>query len=155
MFLVTGCADLLSHIALMLCTEVTREIATYNCPCVNTAFLRSNPTWSTDCPCDLLMVIAKQTLTGNCRRQNSKGTWVFDGVKPRRGMNVVVPACSPVNSLTSKTRLLSRVTTARVPLQTPSPGFKFLNTITGHPTFNFNFESGNPEQLIELRYSTG
>src|SRR5271163_3718242 len=48
-----------------------------------------------------------------------------------------------------------RVTTAHVPLQTPSPGFRFLNTIIGHPTFSFNFESGNPEQLIELRYSTG
>src|SRR5271156_358810 len=105
--------------------------------------------------CDLLIDIAKQTLTGNCRRQNSKGTCVSDGVKLSRGMNVVDPACSPVNSRTSKTRSLIRVTTARVPLQTPSPGFKFLNTIIGHPTLSFNFESGNPEQVIELRYSTG
>ena len=43
-FSVTGLSILLSHIALILCTEVTQETATYNCPCVNTAFLRSNPT---------------------------------------------------------------------------------------------------------------
>ena len=47
MFLVTGESNLLSQIALILCTDVTPEIATYNCLCVNTAFLRSNLTQST------------------------------------------------------------------------------------------------------------
>ena len=74
MFLVTGLSTLLSHIALILCTEVTQETATYNCLCVNTAFLASNPTWFTDCPCDLLIDISKHTFTGNCLLQNSDGT---------------------------------------------------------------------------------
>ena len=43
-YIFTGLSILLSHIALILCTEVNQETATYNCPCVNTAFLRSNPT---------------------------------------------------------------------------------------------------------------
>jgi hypothetical protein len=47
------------------------------------------------------------------------------------GINVVVPACDPVNSLTSKTLLLILVTIPRNPLQTPSPGFRFLKIITG------------------------
>ena len=71
------------------------------------------------------------------------------------GIKVVVPACDPVNSLTSKTLLLILVTIPLDLLQTPSPGFRFLKIITGHPTFNFNFASGNPEQLIEFKYSTG
>ena len=46
----------------MLCTDVTFDTATYNCPCVNTAFLRSNPIGFTDCSYHLLMVIAKANL---------------------------------------------------------------------------------------------
>ena len=71
------------------------------------------------------------------------------------GINIVVPACDPVNNLTSKTLLLILVTIPLDPLQTPSPRFRFLKMITGDPTFNFNFASGNPEQLIEFKYSTG
>ena len=107
------------------------------------------------CPWDLLIDIAKQTLTGNCLLQNSNGTWVLEGEMLSLGMQVVLPACDPVNNLTSKTLLLILVTIPLDPLQTPSPGFRFLKIITGHPTFSFNFASGNPEQLIEFEYSTG
>ena len=71
------------------------------------------------------------------------------------GINVVAPACDPVNNLTSRTLFLILVTIPLDPLQTPSPGFRFLRIITGHPTSNFNFASGNQEQLVEFRYSTG
>jgi hypothetical protein len=80
MFLVMGASNLSSQIALIFQTDVTRETATYSCPWVKTALLRSNPTCFTDCPWDLLIDIAKETLTGNCRLQNSKGTWVEDGI---------------------------------------------------------------------------
>src|ERR1700734_297521 len=70
------------------------------------------------------------------------------------GINTVFPACCPVNSLTSRTLLLILVTTPLEPLQTPSDGSKLRKIITGHPIFNFNFASGNPEQLMLLRYST-
>ena len=50
MFLVTGPSKLLSQIALIFQIDVTREIATYSCPCVKTAFLRFNPTFFTVCP---------------------------------------------------------------------------------------------------------
>jgi hypothetical protein len=72
----------------------------------------------------------------------------------KRGINVVFPACSPVNSCTSSTRLFVLVTTPQEPLQTPSSGLRFLKITTGHPIFNFNLCRGIPEQLIEFRYST-
>ena len=46
--------------------EVTLERATYSCPCINDGCLRSTPTYINDSPCDLLMVIVKHSLTGNC-----------------------------------------------------------------------------------------
>ena len=56
MFLVTGQANLLSHIALISYTDVTWDTPTYNCPCVKTGFLGSNPAYLTDCPCDVFIV---------------------------------------------------------------------------------------------------
>ena len=138
MFLVTGFSILLSHITLMLCTEVTHDIPTYNCPCVNTAFRTSNPTYVTDWPWDLLIDIAKHTFTGNCCQENSNGTWVSHGVIFSLGMNVILPACSPVSSHTSSTWLLILVTIILVPLQTPSPGLEFLRIITGLTTHTHN-----------------
>ena len=46
--------------------EVTLDRATYSCPCINGGCLRSTPTCFNDCPCDLLIVIAKHYITGNC-----------------------------------------------------------------------------------------
>jgi hypothetical protein len=71
------------------------------------------------------------------------------------GIKVVFPACELVNNLTSRTLLLILVTIPLDPLQTLFPGLRFLKIITGHPTFNSNFASGIPEQLIEFKYSTG
>ena len=52
---------------------LTLEQATYNCPCPNTWPLSHTPTFFIDCPCDLLMVVANATLTGNCLLCQSKG----------------------------------------------------------------------------------
>ena len=50
----------------MQLANVQRESATYNCPCENTDVHRSRPTFLTDWPCDLFMVIANASWTGNC-----------------------------------------------------------------------------------------
>lgn len=44
---------------------LAREKATYSCPWLNTATLRTNPTFSNVSPCALLMVMAKEICTGN------------------------------------------------------------------------------------------
>ena len=84
------------------------------------------------CTWDLLMDIAKHTFTGNCCQENSNGTWVSDGVIFSLGINVVLPACSPVSSCTFSTRLPILVKIALVPLQTPSLGLRFLRIITSN-----------------------
>ena len=45
----------------------TLENATYSCPCVKTGSGRYIPTLSKVWPCDLLIVMAKARLRGNCR----------------------------------------------------------------------------------------
>jgi len=48
-----------------------------------------------DCPCDLLVVIAKETRRGNCRRLNSKCTSV--GMSGIRGMNTMSLRAVPLH----------------------------------------------------------
>jgi hypothetical protein len=43
-----------------------REQVTYSCPCEKHGFSKFSPHTCTDCPCALLMVIAKASRTGNC-----------------------------------------------------------------------------------------
>ena len=50
--------------------ELTREQATYNWPWEKQSFLKSTPATFKDCPCALLIVMAKHTFTGNCSRLN-------------------------------------------------------------------------------------
>ena len=49
------------------------EQSTYSCPCEKHGFSQLSPHTCSDCPCALLMVIAKASLTGNCRCLNSNG----------------------------------------------------------------------------------
>jgi len=76
---------------------------------MNTADLASIPTWLTDWPCNLLIVIAKQNRTGNCTRRSLNGTWASLGMIPMWGMKISFVACSPVRSWTSRTRGVARV----------------------------------------------
>jgi hypothetical protein len=42
-----------------------------------------------------------------------------------------------------------------LPLQTPSPGFRFRIIVTVYPIFSFNFDNGNSDAVKEFRYSIG
>ena len=55
----------------------THEHATYSCPWAKHGFSKFSPHTRSDCPCALLMVIAKASCTGNCRRLNSNGISVI------------------------------------------------------------------------------
>jgi hypothetical protein len=59
-----------------------REQATYSCPCEKHGFSKFSPHTCSDFPCALLMVIAKASRTGNCKRLNWKGISVgFIGMR--------------------------------------------------------------------------
>jgi len=112
-------------------------------------------TYLTDWPCDLLMVIAKQILSGNCFLSKLNEIWDGEGVRVILGMKTFFPlSSSDINSI-----LITRVDIFEmiplVPLQTLSAGKRFLRTITGQPILSFNFAKGRPEQLMLLRYSAG
>ena len=154
MFLLVATANLLSQMTFNLWTEVTREIATLNCPWEKIGFRRSNPTWATDWPWDLLIVIAKQSRMGNCQRQNSNGTCVSAGIIPIHGINTVSPACWSVINWISKTLFQKCVRIPWEPLQTPLSGI-FLRSRTGHPFLSSSLWRERPKRLIAFKYSTG
>src|ERR1700755_3294998 len=101
------------------------------------------------------MVMAKQSLTGNCFLVNLKEFSSSEGWLGTLGIKTVSPACCPVISLTSKTLLLYLVKIPLLPLQTPCDWCKFFRIITGHPAFSSSFASGRVEELISFRCSTG
>jgi hypothetical protein len=76
-----------------LCESVQRERATYSCPCAKTGLGRWRPTVVSDCPCDLLIVIANVLRKGNCRRCRVNGSPEEAGESNDiRGMKARFPA---------------------------------------------------------------
>ena len=72
-------------------SEVQQERATYNCPWEKTGVCKSNPTFATDCPWDLLMVIAKASWTGNWWHLNFTGISSAEGSNDILGIKTVFP----------------------------------------------------------------
>jgi hypothetical protein len=68
----------------MLCGVVACDNATYSCPWVKIGRHRSIPTCVTDCPCDLLIVIANANFTGNWQRLKINGNYVEDEDRIRK-----------------------------------------------------------------------
>ena len=130
-------------------SEVHLENATYSCPCENTDVLRLIPTCSTDCPWDLLMVMAKASLTGNWSLLSGTGSVSALGDSLILGINTTFPAnlLSLLIILHWSTFFLTFNTTILVPLQSPSPGSKFLSRITGQPTLRQSKAEGNSPVL--------
>ena len=90
---------------------------------------------------------------GNCRHLSLNGTWVSLGMIPVGGMKINSPACSPLRSWTSNS--CHTCQNATWSIANSISGFMFCSTMTGHPSFRESLASGNPEQLILLRYSNG
>ena len=137
--------------------DVHRESATYSWPCEKTEDWRSKPTFLTDWPCDLFMVIANARRTGNCLRRSGIGRVSLEGVKEIRGIRTLFPEnlWSPEITVQSNTRGLIWFKIIRVPLQRPLEGSKFRRSIIGHPGFKVSFARGNPLAVSEFRYSAG
>ena len=106
------------------------------CPWENTDVCKLIPTCSTDYPWDLLIVIANASLTGNWSLLSGTGNVSALGDNLILGINTTLPLnlLSLLIILYWSIFLLTFNTTILVPLQSPSPGSKFLNKITGEPT---------------------
>ena len=98
------------------------------------------------------MVIAKDSLTGNCRR--IKETVEPEGISGMRGTKTLSPAYRQVHKVASMTLGQSRVMVNFVPLQ--SLGASMLRrSIMGAPTLSRNVCDSRPGGLSELRTSVG
>ena len=75
---------------------VTRNRATYNCPCVKQGVGKYTPTWRIVWPWDLLMVIVKAGRIGNCLRFIVKGRSRLDGDRVMRGIKTRIPTKVPI-----------------------------------------------------------
>ena len=62
---------------------------TYSCPCEYINVHRSRPTFLTDWPCDLFMVIANASRTGNCLLQSGIGRVLLEGVNVIWGISTL------------------------------------------------------------------
>ena len=77
--------------------DLTRDIATYSCPWLNTGESKYNPNVPRVCPCALLIVIPNASFRGNCLRLISKGSPNELGeIKSILGMSTLSPAFLPV-----------------------------------------------------------
>lgn len=70
------------------------ERPTYNCPCEKQLERKSIPTDLNVCPCDLLFIIALESLTGNCVRLYRNGKSV--GIIQIRGTRAIFSIAGPV-----------------------------------------------------------
>ena len=69
--------------------DVQWESATYSWPCEKTAVCRSKPTCLIDWPCDLFIVIANASWTGNCLQRSGIGRVSLEGVNVIQGMSTL------------------------------------------------------------------
>ena len=155
MFVVTGVCASLGNRIFTFEAEVHLDIATYNWPWVKTGVLRSTPTYLTDCPWDLLIVIAKANLTGNCLRWKWNPIASSGGLREILGMNAHSPSWSPPSILTSSTLFVHCSKTQRVPLHNPLEGSMFRRIIRGQPILSCSLDSHQENSLsYSALYST-
>lgn len=105
--------------------------------------------WS-DCPWDLLMVIAKASLIGNCNLLNS--TAISVGIIGIRGIRTSSPLYLPVIIVASTKLVLNFFTTNRVPLHNRG-GLMFRSKEIATPTFNRKRCAGMPGMSREFKNS--
>ena len=105
-------------------------------------------------PCDLFMVKAKLSLTGNCFLLSTKGShelaFLFNLVL---GKNAPFPPLLPVRICTSNTFLNKPRHNNRVPLHKSYLGSMFRNNIKGTPFFTFKICGGILPWAVEFRHS--
>jgi len=112
------------------------------------------PTYLTDSPWDLLIVIEKAKRMKNCLVKIN-GSSPVDGPRETRGMKANYPEWSTVSIRASIIRSEKRTTRRRDPLQRPSRGAKLRNNIIGHPGLSSNLCGGRSDGFREFKNSVG
>ena len=125
---------------------LTLDNATYNWPCVKTGSLKNNPTFESDWPWLLFMVIAKHTASGNCRRWKVKGILLSEGVNDILGINVRVPILLPdmISALQHDSPMLKPITL-----------FHYINQLFGLYSLVIWREHQLLIPIYEVAYRTG
>mmetsp|Transcript_21517 Transcript_21517/g.69470 ORF Transcript_21517/g.69470 Transcript_21517/m.69470 type:complete len:229 (+) Transcript_21517:423-1109(+) len=117
------------------------------------------PTRSSVWPCALFTVIANAARTGNCRRHHSNGKRPFSGYMSMRGSSTMRPRCSsaPLMICASSSLLFacSFRAMSRVPLQSPSRGFRFRRSMSGMFGLMSSSCAARPLVRCAFRYSVG
>lgn len=131
----------------------TRDIATYSWPCVKTGCGRYNPTWSKLWPWLLLMVIAKDRITGNCLLHRVKGKEESEGVMLRRGIKTCILIWVPVMISAPMTCFSKRVIMSLVPLHSQMDLSMLRMSITGTPTLSLMMWLGSPDIVFVFKNS--
>jgi hypothetical protein len=130
---------------LILVLDVALNIATYNWPWKNTGAGRYTTTFGIIWPYDLLTVMAKLSLIGNCFLLNwNENISSLDGHNSIRGRNTHFPTCCPSTISASIVFLQNSRTTSLVPLHSSLAGSIFLSNMTGHPSLSFKTCGGSP-----------
>jgi len=134
----------------LLCTH---ESATYSWPWQNTGFGKYNPTCAKDCPRDLFMAIANETMNENCLLISLNGHGESKGDIFILDMYVVWPILGSVIISASTTLVPSLVTISRVPLHKPFAWSKLRSSMMGVPTLILSLWLGIPDVFKEFRNS--
>ena len=132
----------------------TREVATYNCPWTKTSSCRYIPARLRVWPCDLFIVIANATWTGNWRLRNGISEGSPPGIKVTRGSKTILPTCVPV-SISQRNALPACSKRSLVPFSSPRRMLMFRKSNRGHPVFSRNWCTGKPLGVIEFKNSAG
>lgn len=120
--------------------EVILERVTYNWPSEKHSTLKCNPATLIIWPCDLLMTIAKDIYTGNCRPLNWNAK--SDEIREIRKINTSCMVPHPVSTVHTIMKDFSDFT-------------RFLNKTTGQPTLNTILIRMSPDGFYELRNFVG
>ena len=120
--------------------DVTLETVTYNCLWENTGVGRYTPTCLSDCPWLLLIVIANDTVKGNCLRWNLKRIQTSEGDRDSLDTKTWLPTLLPEMTLPSMRYLPILVITNLVPLHNPyRVPVCFFCCLCNLPRFKFFF----------------
>ena len=132
----------------------TLDMQTYSWPWAKQESFNQTPDLWRVWPWDLLIVIAKATLTGNVRLLHSKGNSLSLGLRLILGIKTVLFLCSPPTILHSRRWFQCNFWKInRVPLQRPILEFKFLIRMRGIPGMIKSLWCGKPVGEREFRYS--
>ena len=131
--------------------NVTRDTTTYNWSCVKTGRGKKKPTWDTDCPWLLFMVMAKHKVVGNWLLSNLNGYPGSERIKSILIIYILSPTCVPKIAVTPIWFSTNSLMNKRVSFHRPWSWYVFRSNITGAPTFKICLWFEIPEHFYIIQ----